>query len=517
MKRPRRKPRPKEHLQTSKEPFFKKVQTKIAIGKADDPYEREADAVADRVVSGSASKSNKQNETVSKQISPLAQRSVEEETQAKLQRQEEEEAAQAKLQRQEKEEAAQTKIQPQEEEEAAQAKIQRQEEEEAAQAKIQRQEEEEAAQPKLQKMEEEEAQAKLQRQEEEEAAQTKLQRQEEEEAQAKLQGKNAQGNTVGQKMQQTLSDKKGRGQKMEPNVRNEMEGSFGADFSHVNIHTDSQAREMNKEVGAQAFAYGNDIYFNQGKYDPHSTRGKHLLAHELTHTIQQKGRVERKVQRKGNAWRYTPPKVVTRSIKQIQMIVGATPDGVYGPKTREAVIRYQKKLKSLKKYNDTIDGKWGKNTEAAHVWMAMMRDFSSGGYNCAGFVLKTWDFVGLSKTKKIYSGFTKLSNPSKKCKPFHYKIWLWEMDVVQIDTKLKAKSKPWKDFHTVGGRTFKDGRDPDQVMSKNGPRPLEGPGTPLSFEPKTGPVIDKTGAIKPHNFWILSNKKLTAYCTDKLP
>src|SRR5690606_10069691 len=56
---------------------------------------------------------------------------------------------------------------------------------------------------------------------------------------------------------------------------------------NVNIHTDSQAVEMNKSLGAQAFTYGNDIYFNQGKYNPDSASGKHLLAHELTHTIQQ--------------------------------------------------------------------------------------------------------------------------------------------------------------------------------------------------------------------------------------
>lgn len=46
---------------------------------------------------------------------------------------------------------------------------------------------------------------------------------------------------------------------------------------------------MNKELGAQAFTHGSDIYFNAWKYDPKSSSGKHLLAHELKHTVQQGG------------------------------------------------------------------------------------------------------------------------------------------------------------------------------------------------------------------------------------
>jgi hypothetical protein len=63
--------------------------------------------------------------------------------------------------------------------------------------------------------------------------------------------------------------------------------SFGADFSKVNIHTGSDAVEMTTQLGAHAFTHGSDIYFNQGQYAPESTSGKHLLAHELTHTVQQ--------------------------------------------------------------------------------------------------------------------------------------------------------------------------------------------------------------------------------------
>lgn len=76
-----------------------------------------------------------------------------------------------------------------------------------------------------------------------------------------------------------------------------MESRFGTDFSDVKIHTGSEAVQMSSELNAQAFAVGNDIYFNEGKYNPNSDSGKHLLAHELTHTVQQSGGIGRKIQK----------------------------------------------------------------------------------------------------------------------------------------------------------------------------------------------------------------------------
>ncbi|WP_130733225.1 DUF4157 domain-containing protein [Flavobacterium sp. J27] len=77
------------------------------------------------------------------------------------------------------------------------------------------------------------------------------------------------------------------GSTLSNSTKNEMESGFGTDFSQVKIHTDTTAVQMNQELGSQAFANGNNIYFNEGKYNPNSQEGKHLLAHELTHTVQQ--------------------------------------------------------------------------------------------------------------------------------------------------------------------------------------------------------------------------------------
>ena len=72
-------------------------------------------------------------------------------------------------------------------------------------------------------------------------------------------------------------------------TRAAMEGVFGTDLSGVRIHTDAKAIQMNQELHARAFTHGSNIYFNKSEYHPDSAEGKHLLAHELTHVVQQGG------------------------------------------------------------------------------------------------------------------------------------------------------------------------------------------------------------------------------------
>jgi len=102
-----------------------------------------------------------------------------------------------------------------------------------------------------------------------------------------LQKKNEGAAGGGNDVESSLKSSKGKGSAMDDNTRSSMESGFGADFSGVRIHTDSNAVQMNKSLGSQAFANGSDVYFNEGKYNPSSKDGQHLLAHELTHTVQQ--------------------------------------------------------------------------------------------------------------------------------------------------------------------------------------------------------------------------------------
>ncbi|HEX6904109.1 MAG TPA: DUF4157 domain-containing protein [Thermoanaerobaculia bacterium] len=77
------------------------------------------------------------------------------------------------------------------------------------------------------------------------------------------------------------------GQALDRTVSAQMERFFGTDFSTVRIHTGDQANQLNRSLSARAFTTGRDIFFREGEYNPASTTGRELLAHELTHVTQQ--------------------------------------------------------------------------------------------------------------------------------------------------------------------------------------------------------------------------------------
>lgn len=82
---------------------------------------------------------------------------------------------------------------------------------------------------------------------------------------------------------------RGPGQPLDPALRAEMEHRFGTDFSQVRVHTDANAAKTADRLNAQAYTVGRDIAFAAGRYQPRSQPGRRLLAHELTHVVQQRG------------------------------------------------------------------------------------------------------------------------------------------------------------------------------------------------------------------------------------
>jgi hypothetical protein len=108
-----------------------------------------------------------------------------------------------------------------------------------------------------------------------------------------IQAKGDPGSTPGN-IEGHLSSEKSHGTPLPDKTRQQMETSFGADFGNVRIHTGSPAIQLSNELNAQAFTHGSDIYFNDGKYNPDTQDGKRLLAHELTHTVQQGGSLRMK-------------------------------------------------------------------------------------------------------------------------------------------------------------------------------------------------------------------------------
>ena len=97
-------------------------------------------------------------------------------------------------------------------------------------------------------------------------------------------------NEVARTTEHAVARLRGGGQALPASVRSFMEQRFGRDFSSVRVHHNAEAARLNNELSAQAFTLGNDIFFNPRHYDPATSSGKHLLAHELAHTIQQAGR-----------------------------------------------------------------------------------------------------------------------------------------------------------------------------------------------------------------------------------
>ncbi|WDE02911.1 DUF4157 domain-containing protein [Thalassomonas viridans] len=257
------------------------IQHKLTVGKANDVFEQEADHVADQVVDSSVSAD--QPKPAGSRLQKQEEKEEEAQTKAlaepKLQKQEEEEEeAQAKA-------ITEPKLQKQEEEE----------EEEEAQAKA-------LAEPQLQKQEEEEEEAQTKA-----MADTKLRKhkqkkkrkhkQEEEKEEEELQTKTNNKQTacrnsaadlaVNQATARRIGERQGSGQAMDANTKHFMEANFHKDFSNVRIHNDKEANNLSQQLHAQAFTLKQDIYFNTGKYNPESKSGKHLLAHELTHVVQQ--------------------------------------------------------------------------------------------------------------------------------------------------------------------------------------------------------------------------------------
>jgi hypothetical protein len=97
----------------------------------------------------------------------------------------------------------------------------------------------------------------------------------------------SEGGEVEQSVEKQIQTARGGGKPLDNKVRGSMEKGFGADFSNVRVHTGGQADKLNRSLNARAFTVGSDLFFKSGEYNPGSSGGKQLLAHELTHTVQQ--------------------------------------------------------------------------------------------------------------------------------------------------------------------------------------------------------------------------------------
>ncbi len=120
-----------------------------------------------------------------------------------------------------------------------------------------------------------------------------IQRQEEEEDE-KLQTKRdvRSGIPVIPNVERRINTMRGGGQPLPEHVRAFFEPRFNRDFSQVRVHADTSAADISRALNAQAFTHKQDVFFGSGTYAPEMHEGKRLLAHELTHVVQQSGKQE---------------------------------------------------------------------------------------------------------------------------------------------------------------------------------------------------------------------------------
>ena len=140
---------------------------------------------------------------------------------------------------------------------------------------------------------------------------------------------------------------KGSGSVLSDGVQAFFEPRLMHDFSQVRVHNDSESARMNHELGAQAFAHDLDIYFGVGRYDPQSPKGQRLLAHELTHVVQQQGNQGANVVMRQFDWTELEPAAETGDAAQLAET--QVPDyildaGVEAMMQKAALERGKKKL-----------------------------------------------------------------------------------------------------------------------------------------------------------------------------
>ena len=245
------------------------LQGKLRVGQLGDRYEQEAERMADTVMN----KPEPQN--LKNEGGPVQTRQVYSTSEEEIHRQSEE-------QEEEEEEPVQLIHQTD-----AEQYIQRQEqEEEEEEEPLQLSQEIDTGQY-LQKQEEEEEEEPLQLSQEIDTGQYLQKQEEEEEELVQTKAPDTSPDT-GPDLQNQLAQSRGSGSSLSEHTSAFMESRFGTDFSDVKVHHDNQASEMSKALNAQAFTSGKDIYFGAGRYNPGTTSGDKLLAHELTHVVQQR-------------------------------------------------------------------------------------------------------------------------------------------------------------------------------------------------------------------------------------
>jgi peptidoglycan hydrolase-like protein with peptidoglycan-binding domain len=240
------------------------------------------------------------------------------------------------------------------------------------------------------------------------------------------------------------------------------------DFSHVKVHTDRRAAESAQLLDARAYTVGRHIVFGEGEYKPESSSGRQLLAHELTHTLQQaapRGAPMARIQR---SLASTPPGKQTlrrgargpavRALQEKLLAFGYKlprfgVDGIFGPETEAAVRQFQEDAGAT-----LVDGIFGPETRRLLDQRAARQEGQGGGNSSIPHANS-----GTANESKVKSK-DRISNPDTSHAGTENRNSLLPLVGTEQDKQDKTVVRPVpfavegkQKLHEVVFRTFRDG------------------------------------------------------------
>jgi len=109
------------------------------------------------------------------------------------------------------------------------------------------------------------------------------------------------GTQVGENVERAINSQRGKGSSLGAREAEHFSSEYGTDLSGVRVHTDSTADELSRSLQATAFTTGSDVFFSKGSYQPGTSKGDHLIGHELAHVATEGGGAQRSIRRAGKS------------------------------------------------------------------------------------------------------------------------------------------------------------------------------------------------------------------------
>ncbi|MEH2221902.1 eCIS core domain-containing protein [Nostoc sp.] len=231
-------------------------------------------------------------------------------------------------------------------------------------------------------------------------------------------------------LETSIQQARGKGQPVADSIREPLEQAFGADFSGVKIHANAQSDQLNRSIQARAFTTGQDVFFRQGEYNPGSRGGQELIAHELTHVLQQSMNV------------IQPQMQLSSLNSQMKPLSNSIEKLDFNEDNGELIQRkifIGKKEKKKSKMLNILTGK-SKNNELDEMLNDSKCRYFKSENELSDFVAKKTENIGYLETKHN-KGWIRLENELIVLGEYHNKTTL--VDIVNAVGTKKFRYEPY--------------------------------------------------------------------------